>query len=230
MKTLILSLLLFISCIALAKETTAGKDDLNPISGDVQLLSHFIERGLSYSDQNPAMNASFLFNLSSEARIGFWGSNISNLSANDDNFWFKFLGVFEFDISTESHLAISVSDDHFYKSSIRNGQMVGFDFNYKEHLILLEWQNNLEGTKANAEYLRYGRLFDFKKIFKYGGYVGFTNSHSDVINSFFDARAVISYDINTTSIVEVGATYNSNKSQFGSHADPAYYLSLKMSY
>lgn len=223
--------LVIICCLCShAKTTDSSKNTENIITGDVSLKSQFIHKALNYSDNNPAMSASFLFNLGDTAKIGFWGSNISNLSAVDDNFWFKFLGKIDFDLANSNHLQLIISDDHFYKSSTRNGQGVGFDIKYQQHLVFLEWQSNFEGTKSSAEYLRYGRIFDFKKIFKLGGFGGYTNSHSGAINSYFDLKAIIQYTINNFSLVELGATFNSHNSQFGAKGDPAYYLALTLDY
>ena len=131
----------------------------NKIGGDAQLLSHFVERGLSMSNGNPALNASFLFNLGSQVRLGFWGSNISNLSAADDNFWFKFLGEFDIRFGSAWQSSVYISDNHFYKSDVRNGQRIGVTNIYYLYQFTFEWMSNLEGSKGNAEYVNFGKYF-----------------------------------------------------------------------
>lgn len=200
------------------------------ISGNAQLVSHFIEKGLSYSDSNPAMNASFLMNLGSQVRIGLWGSNVSNLSAADDNLWLKIMAEISFEFSEKSSGKFFVSDDHFYKSNQRNGQVAGFTFKYNSYEFELHWLGNYEGTKSGAEYFRFGKLFNFKKDFNYGGYLGYTNSHTSTLDSYLDAKIVAQYLFTSASSFEAGATYNSNNTQFGKRGDPAYYIGVLLSY
>lgn len=220
----------FIASIAKADQRNYGANPSYLVSGEAQLLSHFIDRGLSFSNDNPAMNASFLFNLGSQLKLGFWGSNISNVSAIDDNFWFKALGEIAIEFSDKFKSRFYISDDHFYKSDIRNGQIAGLDIDYHSYLFKLEWDSNFEGTKTNAEYFNFGRFFVFKKDFKYGGYIGYTNSHASTLSSYFDIRPELQYSVSTNSNAELGASFNSNGSQFGSRGDPAYYVGFKLRY
>jgi hypothetical protein len=215
---------------AQAQSKTNSLEASYRLSGDVKLLSHFIDKGLSFSDNNPAMNASFLANFGAQVRMGFWGSNISNVGAVDDNFWFKFLGEVSVDFSQNLNSVFYVSDNHFYKSNTRNGQIVGVNTKYKSSEFLFEWLGNFEGTKTNAEYLRYGYFMTYKKDFRYGGYAGYTNSHTAALKSYFDLRALGQYQFDYNSNVEAGLTFNSNKSQFGRRGEVAYYLALQLTY
>lgn len=204
----------------------------NRIGGHAQLLSHFVERGLSMSNGNPALNASFLFNLGAQVRLGFWGSNISNLSASDDNFWFKFLGEFDIKFANGLQSNVYVSDNHFYKSDQRNGQRIGSNFIYYLYQFTFEWMSNLEGSKGNAEYVNFGKYFLWKDKFRFGPLVGFTNSHTDVINSYFDARFIGEYTVSSNTIAETGVSLNftSDNAVFGKRADPAVWVGVRLTY
>lgn len=228
------ALLVFILTVNLspfvwAQDKSKGSKPTYLISGDAQIVSHFIDKGISYSDGNPAMNASFLFNLGSQARVGFWGSNISNVNASDDNFWFKILGEVTVDFSNTTSTRLFFSDNRFYKSNQRNGQIVGAHVFYKSYTFGFEWMSNLDASDSNAEYFLIGKLNKFGKNMKYGGYAGYTSSHGS-INSYFDVRAVGQYIITESSLAEIGFTYNSNNSQFGKRGDPAVYVGIKLSY
>ena len=80
LKFLLIAIVLSTVC-AKAEDRLKSNLATNEITGDVQLMTQFVERGLAMSDNNPAMNASFLYNLGTQVKMGFWGSNISNLSA-----------------------------------------------------------------------------------------------------------------------------------------------------
>lgn len=200
------------------------------LSGNAQFLSHYIVKGLSYSDNNPAMNASFLAHLGSQVKMGFWGSNVSNLSAADDNFWFKLFIKMEIEFSDKVSATVFLHDNHFYKSSQRNGQNIGVDFNYKSYEFGFEWLSNYEGTKTNSEYFWFGKLYDYKKSFKFGGYSGLNYTHTPSIQNFFDFKVVGQYALNLNTITELGLTFNSNSAQFGIRDDPAIYAAIKLSY
>lgn len=202
----------------------------NAVSGDAQLVSHFIVKGLSYSDNNPALNASFVTKLHPQIKLGIWGSNISNLNAPDDNFWLKVFSRINIDFSDRFFFSIFLTDNRFYKSEPRNGQTFGGDFNYKSYEFGLELQNNYEGTKSTAEYLWFGKLFEYRGGFKYGGYGGVTISQSSAYQSYFDFRIVGQYIFNAISNAEIGLTFNSNSAQFGIRDDPAVYIALKLYY
>lgn len=220
------------ACLAAADKDPkdSGTSANYQLSGNAQLLSHFIVKGLSYSDNNPAMNASFLAHLGTQVKLGFWGSNISNLSAADDNFWFKVFSKIDIELSDKLFLDVFLHDNHFYKSNERNGQSLGLDFNYKSYEFGLEWMSNFEGSRSSAEYFWLGKLIEYRKVYKFGGYAGLSYSHTSAIQSYFDFKILGQYLLNSNSYAEIGATLNSNSSQFGIRDDPALYVAIKLAY
>jgi hypothetical protein len=231
MKFIYISLLILsLTTVSFAQDKAKKSVSNSGISGEAQVLTQYMVKGLAYSDNNPAMNASFLASFGSQVKLGLWGSNISNLSAVDDNFWLKFVGDIKIEFTDTFFTDVYFYDNHFYKSNQRNGTVAGTRFSYNFYEIVFEWLSNFEGTKTNAEYINLGKLFDYKQNFKFGGYLGFTNSHSDTLSSYLDIRAVGQYIVNSASYVEIGATYNSNNSQFGKRGDPAFYLGVKFAY
>lgn len=225
-----------ISTVLFSPSLSWAQRKINPalanygLSGDAELLSHLIVRGLSYSDNNPAMSASFLAHFGSQFKLGFWGSNVANLNAVDDNFWLRIFGRVNIELSQRLRLEVGLQDDHFYRSSQRNGQVLNLDFDYLNTEFGIQWHSNYEGTATSAEYVWVGRLTDFRKVFKYGTYVGYTNTHGANISGYFDFKLVGLYIINNTSSVQAGATVNSNFAQFGIRDDPAIFLGLKLIY
>ncbi len=199
------------------------------VSVDAKLYSHYIERGLSMSDTNPAMNVAFLYNFGPQFRMGFWGSNISNVSSTDDNFWFKFLADVRVDFTPTSGMLLYINDDHYYKSSIRNGQILGVKINYLDYLGEIEWMNNYQGTHVNSEYLNIGKMYPYK-VFKVGGKVGYTLTNSEGYSSYIDLKAIGTYALGTNSIAEAGITMISSESQFGGRGKPAIYLAISLFY
>jgi hypothetical protein len=222
-------LITFISHFTFAASDKSTATPTYKISADAKLSTQYIERGLAISDGNPALNASFIFNLGPQFRFGFWGSNISNISSNDDNFWLKLLADVHVDFNQNSNLAIYLNDDHFYKSSVRNGQRAGLKYNYFLYLAEVEWMNNFEGTHTDSVYFNGGKLFDFRQSMKYGGKLGYTVQHSVNYANYFDFKLLGIYDINKNANVEVGFTLSTQSSQFNNRGDPAIYASISLS-
>lgn len=199
------------------------------VSVDAKVLSHFIDRGLSISDTNPAMNVSFLYNLGPQFRLGFWGSNISNVSSVDDNFWFKFIADVKVDFSATATMDLYIHDDHYYKTDVRNGQSLGVRWTWDPYLGELEWMNNYQGTGTSAEYLNVGRLWNYRML-KVGGKVGYTLQSAENYQNYFDLRLLALYHFSANSVIEGGATMVSSDSQFNGRGKPAFYISVSLSY
>ena len=197
-------------------------------SGNATLLSHFIERGLSMSDNKPALNASFLANFGQQFNFGFWGSNIANVNQADDNFWFKILGEIRIDFKAKFISKIYFNDNQFYTSKQRNGQTFGVYTEYENFEGRLEWNSNFEGTKANSDYLNVGKIYNYKKGIKYGLFAGYTNSHASSVDSYTDYKIEVRYAINEFTKLQAGGTFTSNTQQLNSRGAPAIFFGLSL--
>ncbi len=199
-------------------------------SGDAQLLTHFIDRGLSITDNNPALTASFMFNLGQQFRLGFWGSNISNVTSKDDNLWLQFIADVKIEFSSDSTFLAYIHDDHYYKHSIRNGQAFGFKFEYKSYMSQIEWLRNYQGTGVGAIYLQVGKNFPlYKKILPRVS-VGYTVQNSDGYLNYLDIKGAAIFTVTSSFEIEGGVTAVTNSTQFDGRGDPAIYLGVKLTY
>ena len=212
-----------------AADSKSSNTPTYKVSVDAKVLSQFIDRGLAMSDGNPAMNVSFLYNLGPQFRLGFWGSNISNVSYPDDNFWFKFIADIKVDFSNTASMYLYIHDDHYYKSDVRNGQSLGVRWIWNAYLGEFEWMNNYQGTKTSAEYFNLGRLWPVYMT-KAGFKAGYTMQSAENYSNYFDLKGLVTYNSSSNSTIEGGATMVSSDSQFNGRAKPAFYLSLSLSY
>ena len=212
------------------KDGTSGATPTYAISGNAKLTTNFIERGLSMSDNDVALNALFLVNLGSQFKFGFWGSNVSDLNSTDDNLWIKYIAEVYIEFQPSSKFHFYVHDDHFFKVDLRNGQRFGFEISYPKFSFLLERQTNFEGTGTTAHYYQfkyYQRLTD-----TYGGIgsFGYTQQRSAQYNDYFDNAATGYYKPFEKGQVELGVTLPSNTSQFGSRSKLNYFLAFALEY
>ena len=222
---------LYLSTVQAAdKAAESAKKPTYRFSGDAELLSQFEERGLAITDKNPALTASFLFNMGQQFRVGFWGSNISHLSAVDDNLWLKVLAEVQIDFSRDSIFKMYFHDDHFYKSDIRNGQSVGITYEFASHQTQAEWKSNFEGTKTDSIYVKYGRLFVLYKEIVTGASIGYTLQKSNGYKDYIDFKAFSNYKLSDFFEVNASLTYATNSSQFNGRGDPALAVGIRLSY
>lgn len=213
-----------------AAEKQGGNQPTYLVSGDAQLLTHFIDRGLSITDNNPALNASFMFNLGQQFRFGFWGSNISNVTSSDDNLWLKVVADIKIDISSTSKMIFYMNDDHFYKSNLRNGQEVGFTLDYNNYFYQLEFMNNFQGSKTNAEYIKGGKKFMLTSSIVGTGSVGYTLQHADGYSNYLDGKVTASYAVSQFLFLESGITTTLLASGFNGRNNSFFYLGIKLAY
>ncbi len=210
-----------------------GTKPLLTISGRADLTSHFISRGLSMSDNNPALNALFLLHMGSQFKFGIWGSNISQVDNPDDNFWFKFVGEIKIDVNANTTMDLYLHDNRFYKSDIRNGQNLGAKIiGLKKFITTVELSNNLEGSKTASEYVSVGYIhqlpFDAKWIAT--GTVGFTHSRAAGVYDYIDIRIETSYQAMKYLEGYIGGTITTDWSQLHGRGKPFLNAGIRFSY
>lgn len=213
-----------------AEKKEIGNKPTYRFSGDAQLLSQFLDRGLSITDGNPGLNTSFLFNLGQQFRLGFWGSNVSNVTSSDDNFWLKFIADINIEFSPDSIFMAYIHDDNYYKSDLRNGQAFGMTYDFKSYMTQIEWLTNYQGTGTGAFYLKVGKVFPLYKKILPGVFVGLTTQNSEGYLNYFDFKATAIYTLTSSFDLEGGITAVTNSTQFGRRGEPAIYFGIKLNY
>lgn len=226
----IFSILFFATSLSFAAEKAGSSQPTYLVSGSAQLLSHFVDRGLSVSDKNPALNASFLFNLGPQFRFGFWGSNISNVTSPDDNLWLKIVADVKIEISSNAKLFFYINDDHFYKSNLRNGQEVGFNLDWSNYFYQVEFMNNFQGSRTNAEYYKGGKKFNLFSNTTGSLGVGYTMQHADGYSNYLDVKATANYLITEFFNFELGATTTFGATGLNGRGTSFVYLGVKLVY
>lgn len=223
--------LFFATASAYAAEKQGSNAPTYLVSGDAQLLTHFIDRGLSITDQNPALNASFLFNLGQQFRFGFWGSNISNITSADDNLWLKIVADIRVELSGTSKLMFYMNDDHFYKSNIRNGQEVGINVDYNNaYFYQLEFMNNYQGSKTNAEYIKGGKKFAVASSTIISASLGYTLQKAEGYSNYFDGKILAEYQLSQYLNLDAGFTSTLSANGYNGRGNPYIYFGIKLAY
>ena len=217
---------------AASKEAkVSGTTPLFSISGNADLTSHFIYRGLSYSDYNPALNAQFMLHMGSQFKLGIWGSNISNITNPDDNFWFKFAGEIRVDLNTLNQLDFFVYDNRFYKSENRNGQDIGFRLNILKRVITeVSFGSNYEGSKTPYEYISVAYLYPLNPVLKVKGQAGYTHQRMPGIYDYLDFRSELLYEPYKRFSFYFGGSFPSQMGQFNDRSKTFLFGGVRFEY
>lgn len=199
-------------------------------SGFALLTSNFIDRGLAMTAEGPAINAQLLMHMGSQFKLGFWGSNVSNLNNPDDNVWIRYVGEIKIDFKPNMNFVTYVHDHHYYKSDTRNGLTLGVKVELMRFSGMFELINNYEGTHTGAEYINLGYTHRFKDSLRAAGYVGYTQQKADGINDYIDIKAVGIYQPLPNFHTDLGVTLTSDSGQLNQRGKFGYYLSFNFDF
>lgn len=163
--------------------------------------------------------------MGSQFKLGFWGSNIRNVTNPDDNFWVKYLGVIVIDFSNNVKTLLTVADNRYYTSQQRNGQTFTADFEIKnKYTAKLELNNNYEGTSQGSQYIAGGYLYKWKGPWLAAIGLGYTNQKSEGINNYLDLKTEAIYQPLPKMQFKFGLTGTSDSAQMNGRGAFTYFL------
>ncbi|WP_373998190.1 TorF family putative porin [Bdellovibrio bacteriovorus] len=212
--------------ILISSWTAQAADGTSPtfdLSGDISLLSHYVENGLSQSDKSPALQGAFWFNFGSQFRLGVWGSN-TNFENSDDHFNLRLLGDIKVSFSQNTNLIISYAQSQYYNGGDRNGNIIGLRLNMFDYRIMYDSFSNWEGTDENSKRFAFGKFFNVFNGWKWDNEVGYNTPNIDEINPYFDARTGLGTKWGVI-FFEGALTGTSESSQFNGAGDLFFILS-----
>lgn len=160
------------------------------LSGDVALLSHYVEYGLSQSDKSPALQGSFWFNFGSQFRMGAFASN-TNYENSDDHFNLRANAEIKVDFSSTNNMKISYAHSQYYKDGERNGNILGIHLHFGEYRILYDGMSNWEGTDERNPRYALGAEFTIFSDWIWDNEVGYNAPDISTLEPYFDLRTAI---------------------------------------
>ena len=215
--------------------TSPGKNESGTtptyiVEGMAKLTSNFVDRGLSFSDGNPAFNGAFLIGLGNQFSLGFWGSNVANISNNEDNLWVKYVAEAKVDFLSNANAVFFFHDDHFYPSDLRNGQRYGMKLKYSRFKFFFEAQTNFEATGSSAFYTQAEFIKKYSDKYGLSLALGYTYQNSNYYRDYIDSSAYIFFAPAKTVKLEAGLALPSNTYQFGSRSTLHYSIGVSVFY
>lgn len=195
------------------------------LSGDVALLSHYVEHGLSQSDKSPALQGAFWFNFGPQFRLGLWGSN-TNYENSDDHFNLRINGDIKVDFSAANYMVISYSQSQYYNGGDRNGNIVGLHLHFGEYRVTYDMMSNWEGTDERSARLGFGKDTKVFGDWIWDNEAGYNSPEVSTISPYFDLRTALGTQWGPI-FVEGSVTGTSAASDLNGAGDVFFILSAK---
>lgn len=179
-------ILLGFSSASLAAENTPTFK----LSGDVSLLSHYVEYGLSQTDNSPALQGSFWFNFGPQFRMGLWGSNV-NYENGGDNFNLRGNADIKIDFSANSNAVIMYTYSKYFNDGDRTGNILALHLNFGTYRVMYDSMSNWEGTHSRNARLGFGKSTQVFTDWIWDNEAGYNAPDVDSISSYFDVRTAL---------------------------------------
>ena len=159
------------------------------VSGNVNLITDYAWRGISQTNQGPAVQGGFDYNDPSGVYVGVWGSNVAFAGSLESDWYFGYNGKINDDIG------YSVGYIYYYypKQSTLDGpggpddsfQEVNGSLSYKGLSVGLSYSNDFFGETGKAIYYNAGYDYSLPNDFGLSFHVGRSN--------FEDASGLLDY-------------------------------------
>lgn len=199
-----------ILCITLSSETVfaqappanppAGVGDAAPaegsptfkLSGAAELMTNYVNRGLTETDKDPALQAAFWFNFGPQFRMGLWGSNVG-YEGSETRFLLRANADVKINFSPTTNMIILVNNNNYFKPEGRNGWIYGAHINMSNLKFILESESNWAGTTSQMTYFALGYEADLDEKWKWPSQVGYSQIKADNYSNYIDFRTGIHY-------------------------------------
>lgn len=214
--------------LATSSRTFAAEGNSSPtfkLSGDVSLVSHYVENGLSQSNKSPALQGSFWFNFGPQFRLGLWGSN-TDYESGDDNFNLRLNGDIKVDFASDINAILSYSQSQYYNGGDHNGSILGLQLNFADYRILYQSYSNWEATEQRSFRFAFGVVSTVFGSWKWNNEAGYNTPNVTNINPYFDIRSGLGFSWGVL-FLEGALTATSESSQFNGRGDYFFILSAK---
>ena len=220
----------FIILQLLCLSTFAADEDSGPtksiLSGNVTLSSHYVENGISQSNNSPSLQGAFWFNFGPQFRLGLSGASTS-YTASNDHFNLKLVAEIKVIISSSTNLILATGKNQFYSGGERNGNLSGVYFNTGDYRFSNTRITNWEATGESMNRWGFGKTSTTSTGLKWNNEVGYNTSKVSNVHDYFDLRSGLGkmYD---KIFLEGAVSFTSNGSDLLGKGDPFIILSARV--
>jgi hypothetical protein len=208
-----------------AESDSANTNATFKMNGDVSLLSHYVEYGLSQSDRSPALQGNFWFNFGPQFRLGVFGSN-TNYPNDNDHFNLRLNAEVKIGFTQNTSMTIAYAKSQFYKGGDHNADLLGLHFEFWDYRITYDSTSNWEATNDRAGRYAFGKATKLWTSWTWDNEIGYTSPSASSYNTYFDIRTGLGDQLGPV-FVEGALTGTTTPSQFNGSGDIFFILSAK---
>jgi uncharacterized protein (TIGR02001 family) len=217
-------LIVLIALTANAQKRDDAGGGSRKIYGEATIFNNYVDKGVTQSDKNWALQSGFGYQMGSQARIGLWGSSIK-LPTNSENLNLRFYFDVKMDFTTNSSLTIRYDFDRYFQSDIHNGTILGMDFSTFGYHVMVEQTSNWEATGSPTTWYGFSKDYNIPWSMILSPKLGYSQISASGYNNYFDGRLTLGYKFADV-LYQMAMTYNSEASQFAGRGDMAFIFGL----
>jgi uncharacterized protein (TIGR02001 family) len=162
------------------------------LSGAAELMNNYVNRGLTETDKDPALQAAFWFNFGPQFRMGLWGSNVG-YEGSETRFLLRANADVKISFSQTTSMNILIHNNNYFKPEGRNGWIYGAHIHMPPLKFILESESNWAGTLSQMNYFGLGYEVDLDERWKWPTQIGYSQIKSDSYSNYIDFRTGIHY-------------------------------------
>lgn len=186
---------------------------ISNLYGEIQIMSNYVEKGLTQSDASPSMGADLGYGFGGYGRIGVKANSVK-YENEDVSIAMSLYGEYRFIFSQNTNLTLRNDLVRYFSTNTRDNIVISLDQNIFDYHFLFEYEDNFEGTKTNRNWFGFHKDWLLSPSYQFNLTVGYSMLEIDGFNNYFDTKAGVSF-INSNLTAGVFHTYNSQQSQFG---------------
>ena len=213
---------------AFAQEEIKGEVPTFKMTGDIALLSNYIDHGLTQTNKDPSLQGAFSFNFGPQFKLGVWGSNINY--QGPEHFLLKLNAELKIVFTSTSDAKLGYYDNRFFKTATRDGNTVYLTINTLGYKIKFESNSNWEGTGLSTTYFALGKVFEINANWKWDNEIGYSMLGSKVYGDYFDVRTAAIYKGGSNVFYHIALTATSSPGQFNGAGDIMPYVGAMVSF
>lgn len=184
-------------------KTKAGSE-VAKLFGNAALTTNYVEKGVSQTDNGPAVQAGFGYQWT-QGRVGLWGSSVRFQNENTSMNIQPYVG-YTFLFTEASNLTMRYAYSKYLNSGRRDTTLLSADWLFMEYNILFERDENFEGHHSARLWFAGHKKYDLPYDLKLGATAGYSMTKISGIGSFFDIRGDILYSYKDL-LYTLGAAY-----------------------
>lgn len=172
---LTLSTVVFIPISAQADESSLGLD----FTGNASLVTEYVFRGITQSNENPAIQGGFDVSHDSGIYAGVWGSNVNFNDGDEANVEIDVYGGYEgsykgltYDIGA-IYYAYPGADDNLNYDFVEGYLGLSYDFDLLSASASFNYSPDYFGESGDAQYYALGVDVPLPKDFTLSGHIGY---------------------------------------------------------